>query len=114
MPGLLFHFGATMTCAHPPGLVNIPTPVQQRVLVMAQPVATTADTFLVAGCALTGTGAPPCTGIKWLGVSGRVFVGGLPALLQPTPPPSPGAALSTSAPPVPPIVQTAQIRVWGM
>ncbi|WP_327417821.1 hypothetical protein [Streptomyces sp. NBC_01233] len=113
MPGLLFHFGATMTCAHPPGLANIPVPVQQRVLVMAQPVATTADTFLVTGCLLTGT-APPCTTIQWLGVAGRVFVNGLPALLQPTPPPSPGAGLSNSAPPVPPLVQAAQIRVWGM
>ncbi|MFD9482850.1 hypothetical protein [Streptomyces sp. NPDC059991] len=114
MPGLLFHFGATMTCFHPPGLANIPTPVQQRVLVMAQPVATSADTFLVTGCGLTGTGAPPCTAIKWMGVAGRVFVNGLPALLQPTPPPSLGAGLSTNVPPAPPIVQVAQIRVWGM
>ncbi|MEV3993807.1 hypothetical protein AB0J57_33495 [Streptomyces sp. NPDC049837] len=114
MTGLLLHFGATMTCAHPPGLANLPAPSQQRVLVSAQPVATTADTFLVTGCALSGTGTPPCASIRWTKAAARVFVHGVPVLLQPTPPPSPGAGLGMPSPPAPPIVQAAQIRVWGM
>ncbi|MBT2382262.1 hypothetical protein [Streptomyces sp. ISL-11] len=114
MTGLLLHFGATMTCAHPPGLANLPAPGQQRVLVSAQPVATTADTFLVAGCTLVGPGTAPCVSIKWTNPSTRVWVNQLPVLLQPSPPPSPGAGLSTSTPPAPPMVQAAQTRVWGM
>ncbi|WAZ20017.1 hypothetical protein STRCI_001107 [Streptomyces cinnabarinus] len=114
MTGLLLHFGATMTCAHPPGLATLPAPTQQRVLVLAQPVATTADTFLVTGCGLATTGAVPCATIRWTKPAARVFVNGVPALLQPAPPPSPGAGLSTSSPPAPPLVQAMQIRVWGM
>ncbi|MEU4351814.1 hypothetical protein [Streptomyces sp. NPDC023838] len=117
MPGLLLHYGALMMCAHPPGLVTIPAPVQQRVLVGPQPVATSADTFLVAGCSFPAAtlGAPPCTSIVWLHTSTRVFVGGLPVLLQPSPPVSPGPAMGVGTPPPnPPLVQAMQLRVRGM
>ncbi|WP_406208307.1 hypothetical protein OH807_36570 [Kitasatospora sp. NBC_01560] len=114
MPGLMLHFGAVMMCAHPPGLVNMPAPSQVRVLVGAQPVATVADRLLVAGCALTAAGTP-CATVTWLMTSTRVFVNGLPVLLQPTPPPSPGIAVAVgSPPPNPPMVQFMQTRVLGM
>ncbi|SBT95372.1 hypothetical protein GA0115233_113210 [Streptomyces sp. DI166] len=117
MPGLLLHYGALMMCAHPPGLVTIPAPVQQRVLVSGQPVATSADMFLVAGCSFPAAtlGAPPCTSITWLHTSTRVFVGGLPALLQPSPPVSVAPAIGVGTPPPnPPMVQAMQLRVRGM
>ncbi|MBT2369860.1 hypothetical protein J7E88_32465 [Streptomyces sp. ISL-10] len=117
MPGLLLHFGAVMMCAHPPGQVMIPAPSQQRVLVGAQPVATVADTFLVAGCGFPAMsmGAPPCTSVTWLHTSSRVLVNGLPVLLQPTPPPGIAPAIGIGTPPPnPPMVYAVQFRVRGM
>ncbi|MGW2253952.1 hypothetical protein ACWCXH_27720 [Kitasatospora sp. NPDC001660] len=115
MPGLMLHSGALIMCAHPPGVANIPVPSQERVLVALQPVATVADTLLVAGCALSASGGSPCTALTWLQVSTRVLVDGQPVLLQPGPPPSTGAAIAIgSPPPNPPLVQAMQIRVWGM
>ncbi len=115
MPGLILHSGATMTCAHQ-GSANPPAPAQQRVLVGSQPVATTADTFLVLGCGFPAAslGAPPCTSIRWTQTSTRVLVNGLPVLLQPTPPPSVGAGVGVGTPPSPPMVQAMQLRVRGM
>lgn len=116
MPGLLLHYGAQMMCAHPPGLVTIPAPVQQRVLVGSQPVATSADTFIVAGCSFPAAtlGAPPCASITWLQTSTRVFVGGLPVLLQPAPVGLAPAIGVGTPPPNPPMVQAMQFRVRGM
>ncbi|MEU4039652.1 hypothetical protein [Streptomyces collinus] len=117
MPGLMLHYGATIMCAHPPGQVTIPAPTQQRVLVSASPVATVADTFLVAGCSFPAMslGAPPCTGVTWLQTSSRVFVQGMPVLLQPTPAPSLAPALGVGTPPPnPPIVLAMQFKVSGM
>ncbi|MEV7529592.1 hypothetical protein [Streptomyces hydrogenans] len=117
MPGLLLHHGALMMCAHPPGLVTIPAPVQQRVLVGPHPVATAADTFLVAGCGFPAAtlGAPPCTSVVWLHTSARVLVNGLPALLQPSPPVGVAPAVGVGTPPPnPPMVQVMQLRVRGM
>lgn len=117
MPGLLLHHGALMMCAHPPGLVTSSAPVQHRVLVGPHPVATTADTFAVAGCGFPAMtlGAPPCTGVAWLYTSARVFVGGLPVLLQPTPPVGPAPAVGVGTPPPnPPLVQAMQLRVRGI
>ncbi|MBM4796781.1 hypothetical protein HXP44_33350 [Streptomyces sioyaensis] len=117
MPGLLLHYGATMMCAHPPGNVTIPAPSQQRVLVGSLPVATASDTFLVAGCSFPATslGAPPCTSVTWLQTAGRVFVQGVPVLLQPTPAPSLAPALGVGTPPPnPPMVMALQYRVSGM
>ncbi|MFI1829773.1 hypothetical protein ACH41E_25520 [Streptomyces sp. NPDC020412] len=116
MPGLLLHFGASMMCAHPPGLVTVPAPVQQRVLIGANPVLTSADTFLVAGCSFpaASAGAPPCTGVDWLQTSTRVFVGGLPVLLQPAPTgTAPAMGMGTPSP-NPPLVLAMQPRVQGM
>ncbi|MEU9852400.1 hypothetical protein [Streptomyces sp. NPDC047974] len=116
MPGLLLHYGALMMCAHPPGLVTSPAPVQQRVLVGSQPVATAADTFLVAGCSFPAAtlGAPPCTSVVWLHTSTRVFVNGLPVLLQPSPVGVAPAVGVGTPPPNPPMVLAMQPRVRGM
>jgi hypothetical protein len=115
MPGFLFHAGAIVTCAHPPGPATIPAPSQARVLVSGLPVAVLPDAFVVTGCALTGTAVPPCTTIRWVNVSARVKVMGMPVLLQ-APPAGSGNAICVG-PPVPPpvpIVITMQQRVAGM
>ena len=58
MPAPILHLGATVLCTHAgPATPLAPFP---RVLVSGQPVVTLASPYAVAGCALTGTGAPPC------------------------------------------------------
>ncbi|MER5597117.1 hypothetical protein [Streptomyces sp. NPDC002265] len=117
MPGLILHAGASMMCAHPPGRVDVSAPAQQRVFVDGRPVVTTADTLVVTGCGFPAMslGAPPCTSIQWSLTSTRVLVNGLPALLQPTPPPGFGSGVGVGTPPPnPPMVQIMQCRVWGM
>lgn len=112
MPGFLFHVGAIMTCAHPPGLATIPAPSQARVLVNGTPVAVLPDVFLVTGCAFTGSPTPPCTTVRWVNVSARVTVMGMPVLLQSQPA---GAGNGTCVGPPPPVpnVITMQQRVIG-
>ncbi|MCQ8771580.1 hypothetical protein [Streptomyces telluris] len=110
MPGLVLHAGAVMMCAHPPGLVTLPAPTQQKVLVSLQPVATVADVLVVGGCSLTGSPVPPCVTVRWFQFSPRVLAGGRPVLVHPTPPPSPGPATGVPAP-GPPMVQAMQIKV---
>jgi hypothetical protein len=80
MPGPLLHVGAVATCPHGMGQLSIISS-NARVLVSGQPVATAADTGVIAGCAFTvPTGKPqPCTSVKWLMPSTRVTVGGQPA-----------------------------------
>jgi hypothetical protein len=112
MPGFLLHTNAAMTCTHF-GPVQIP-PVQPRVLVSAQPVATMASTLAVAGCAFTlPNGKPqPCVTVRWLMPSARVLVAGSPVLLQPGP--GTGSGLCQSAeqiPQGPPVVSAVQARV---
>src|SRR5260370_21908211 len=57
MPGPLYHVGATAICPHGGSITTISANV--RVLVGGMPVATMADTSLVAGCAFVVAGAPP-------------------------------------------------------
>ncbi|GGY07190.1 hypothetical protein [Streptomyces hiroshimensis] len=109
MPGLVLHAGAVMMCAHPPGVVTLPAPTQQQVLVGLMPVATVADVFVVAGCGLTAT-PPFCTTVQWFQFSPRVLAGGRPVLVQPSPPPGPGPGTGVPAP-GPPMVQAMQIKV---
>ena len=82
MPGPLFHVGATAICPHGGQVQTIPT--NARVLVSGQPVATLADTYLVAGCAFTiPPGKPqPCIKVQWLVPAARVLGNGEPAILQ--------------------------------
>jgi hypothetical protein len=76
------------------------------------PVATMADTSLVAGCAFTvGTQPMPCLRVQWLVPAARVKVMGQPALLQT----SAGLCQNPAqAPQGAPIVTTNQPRVVGM
>jgi uncharacterized Zn-binding protein involved in type VI secretion len=48
------------------------------VLLSGQPVVTLASPYVVTGCALTGTGAPPCVTGQWLTGAVRVLAGGVP------------------------------------
>jgi hypothetical protein len=49
-----------------------------RVTVSGQPVVTLASPFLVAGCALTGSPAPPCVTGQFVAGATRVLAGGVP------------------------------------
>jgi len=111
MPGFLLHVGATAICPHGGQVSIIPSSV--RVLVSGQPVATFADTTLVAGCAFTvpPSKPQPCIKVQWLVPAARVMVNHQPALLQTS------TALCQSAeqiPQGPPTVIAGQIRVKGM
>jgi hypothetical protein len=111
MPGFLLHVGASAICPHGGQVTIIPS--SPRVLVSGQPVATFADTTLVAGCAFTvpGPKPQPCIKVQWLVPAARVMVNGQPALLQT----SPGLCQSAEQiPQGPPTVIAGQVRVRGM
>jgi hypothetical protein len=82
VPGPLLHVGASAICPHGGQITTIPS--SPRVLVSGQPVATMADTYLVAGCAFNvPPGKPqPCVKVQWLAPAMRVFVNRQPAILQ--------------------------------
>jgi hypothetical protein len=108
MPGFLYHVGAQMMCPHGGQITTISSNV--RVLVSSQPVATFADTSLVAGCAFAPVKPQPCVRVQWLAPAVRVMVGGQPALLQT----SPGLCLSAEQiPQGAPIPVAGQMRVRG-
>ena len=118
MPGFLLHTNAVMTCTH--GLPAQIPPVQPRVLVSGQPVATMASKVVVLGCPFTvpGPKPQPCVTVKWLMPTTRVLVMGQPALVQPPPlGPGPGVCLSPfpeQIPNGPPMVSAVQPRVLAM
>jgi hypothetical protein len=110
MPGLVYHFGASATCPHGGQVAVIPS--APRVFVSGQPVATMADTYLIAGCpfVLPGGAPSPCLTVRWLVPAARVLVGGVPAIVQT----SSGLCLSPAqAPQGPPIIGATQLRVVG-
>lgn len=110
MPGMLFHVGATAMCPHGGQVSVIST--NTRVLASGQPVATMADTYLVAVCAFTvPTGKPqPCVKVQWTVPAQRVLVNGQPVILNS----STGICQSAEQiPQGPPIVAATQIRVSG-
>ncbi|WP_068403266.1 hypothetical protein [Kribbia dieselivorans] len=80
MPGPIVHLGATILCGHA-GQATPTTPFA-RVLVGGQPVVTVATPYVIAGCALTGTGSPPCATGQWLVGATRVLAGGVPVAIQ--------------------------------
>ena len=49
-----------------------------RVLLTGQPVVTTASPYVIAGCALTGSGSPFCVTGQMIVGSLRVLAGGTP------------------------------------
>lgn len=109
MPGPLFHVGATAICPHGGTIQTVSS--NARVLVSGMPVATIADTSLVAGCVFTvGPKPQPCIRVQWLVPAARVLVNGQPALLQT----STGLCLSPEQiPQGPPAVIVNQTRVIG-
>ena len=112
MPGFVLHTNAVVQCTH--GIPAQIPPVQPRVLVSGQPVATMASQILIAGCPFTipGPKPQPCVTVKWLMPAARVLVMGQPALLQPAPGPGSGLCLSAEQiPNGPPIVSAMQPRV---
>lgn len=80
MPGPIVHLGATVLCSHA-GTATPTTPFP-RVLVAGQPVVTLTTQYAVVGCALTGTGAPPCATGQWVLGATRVLAGGAPVAVQ--------------------------------
>jgi hypothetical protein len=80
MPAPILHLGATVTCMH--AGQAIPLAPFPRVMVSGQPITTLASPYAIAGCALTGTGAPPCVTAQWVMGAVRVLAGGAPVLIQ--------------------------------
>lgn len=117
MPGVLLHVGAVVQCPH---MAPVTTPpIQTRVLVMGQPVATSANQFMIAGCVFTlpGPKPSPCLQAKWMQPATRILINGVPPILQTPPGPGTGAGLCLSPeqiPQGPPVVSAMQIRVTGM
>jgi hypothetical protein len=105
MPGTLVHLGATVLCSH--AGQAIPVVTNPRVLVSGMPVATLASTYAIAGCALTGTPAPPCVTGQWITGATRVLATGVPVLVNA------GASVCV-APGTPMLVVATQTRVTGI
>ncbi|MDE2396708.1 MAG: hypothetical protein KGM91_14830 [Burkholderiales bacterium] len=78
MAAPILHLGATVMCAHAGSAT--PAAPFPRVAVSGQPVVTLATPYVVAGCALTGTTAPPCVTAQWIVGATRVLAGGIPVL----------------------------------
>ena len=76
MAGPALHLGAVVMCSHAgPATPLSPFP---RVLLSGQPAVTLASPYAITGCALTGTGAPPCVTGQWISGAVRVLAGGVP------------------------------------
>jgi hypothetical protein len=80
MPGFILHVGATAICLH--GGQAQATAPNPRVMVGGQPTVTFAAPWVVAGCGLTGSPAPPCVTAQWVTSATRLLSGGVPLLLQ--------------------------------
>jgi hypothetical protein len=102
VPAPILHLGAVVTCSHAgPATPLSPFP---RVLLSGQPLVTIASPYAVTGCALTGTGPPPCATGQWLTGAVRVLAGGAPVATM--------AGASTCIPTGTPMLPvTAQPRV---
>lgn len=102
MPAPALHLGAIVTCSHAgPATPTAPFP---RVTVSGQPVATIAPPWAVTGCALSGSGAPPCVTGQWTSGAVRVLAGGVPLAMM--------AGVSTCVPTGTPLLPiSAQPRV---
>ena len=110
MPGTLLHVGASCTCPHG-GQVTLQTS-NARVLVNGTPALTLADLSPVAGCAFTvpPSKPQPCVTARFSVGAARVFINGVPALLNTS------VGLCSSAeqiPQGPPLITATQARVMG-
>ena len=77
MPAPILHLGATVLCSH--GGLATPLAPFPRVLLSGQPAVTLTSPFAIAGCALTGSGSPPCATAQWVVGAVRVMAGGRPS-----------------------------------
>ncbi len=109
MPGFLYNVGTTAMCPHGGQVTAMAS--SPRVALGGMPATTTADTFVVAGCAFNVGGSPhPCMKIQWVVPAVRVKVAGQPAVLQT----STGLAVAgDQAPQGAPIVVSGQVRARG-
>ena len=117
MPGFVMTVGATAACPHQ-GPATTP-PAQSKVLILGQPVVTSANLYTVVGCVFTvpGPKPQPCVTVQWLPASfaTRVKVLGAPVLLQAAV--GAGVGLCKSAeqiPQGPPTVTQVQPKVRGL
>jgi hypothetical protein len=78
--GYLLDVTSTVICAHA-GQAQATAP-NPRVMVSNQPTVLLTTVYAVAGCALTGTGAPPCATAQWLTGSTRLTSNGQPLLMM--------------------------------
>jgi len=105
MPGPILHLGAVVTCAH--GGQAVPTAPVPRVLVSAQPVATIAAPYAVAGCPFVPPAPGPCVTGQWVLGALRVLAMGQPVAIQ--------AGVSVCAPTGTPLLPSVvQPRVIAM
>ena len=81
MPGYVLDVGSTVLCAHPPGQAQ-PAMPSPRVKLSGNAIVTQPTPYTVSGCALTGTGPPPCATAQWTTGATRVKSMGQPVLLQ--------------------------------
>jgi hypothetical protein len=91
----------TVMCGH--GGSATPAPTQVRVKILGALAAIANDVYSVAGCALTGTGTPPCLVLQWLMPAMRVKIQGMPVLLNASMPMATG----------PGVVIPGQVRVMA-
>lgn len=110
MPGFLYNVGTTAMCGHGGQITAVAS--SPRVTLGGMPATTSADNFLIAGCAFNVSGSPhPCMKVQWLVPAVRVTIGGQPAVLQT----STGLTLAgDQAPQGSPIVVSGQVRVRGI
>jgi hypothetical protein len=80
MPAPIVHYGAMITCLHQ-GIAQ-PTVLSPRVSVSGQLVVTLATPYVVAGCSLATTSAPPCVSAQWITGATRVLASGNPVIIQ--------------------------------
>ena len=101
MPAPILHFGATVLCSHAgQAMPMAPFP---RVLLSGQPVVTLTSPYAIAGCALSGSGSPPCATAQWVVGALRVMAGGAPVLTMT----SQSVCVPTATPVMPVVAQTS-------
>jgi hypothetical protein len=109
MPAPIAHVGATAKCPHGGCVTFVPS--APRVFVSGAPVATMADSDVVAGCAFNVSGSPhPCMRVQWTVPALRVSSNLSPVILRT----SAGLCLAADqAPQGAPIIGNTQPRAFG-
>lgn len=101
MPGFILHLGATVTCSHA-GMAT-PAASMPRVQVSFQPVVVAATPYMIGGCTFPPppTANGPCVSGQFTTPATRVFVMGIPVLINA----SPSVCAPTGTPMIPSVVQ---------